>query len=141
MARRFRDIEMRRIHLVFGIVALVAFAFTGRVMRAHIPPLQQLGDNVRLMYRSRHIYLFTSGMANVLLGIYLQPSRSGAGRRLQNAGSILFLAAPVLLFAAFFAETSHGLAGDTWRSHFGLYALYAGTLLHFLSAILPNRWA
>jgi hypothetical protein len=132
---------MRRVHLVFGIVTLVAFAFTGRLMRVHTPPLRELGDNVRLMYRSRHIYLFTSGMANVLLGIYLVPGQSGMKRRLQNAGSVLFLAAPVLLCAAFFAETKHGLAESTWRSHYGLYALFAGTLLHLLSAAASDQWS
>ena len=132
---------MRRVHLAFGIVALVAFAFTGRVMRAHIPPLEQLGDNVRLMYRSRHIYLLASAVANVLLGIYFVPGRSAMKRGLQKAGSVMFLAAPVLLCAAFFAEANHGLAGNLWRSHFGLYALFAGTLLHLLSAAASDQWA
>lgn len=132
---------MRRVHLVFGIVTLVAFAITGRVMRAHTPPLQELGDNVRLMYRSRHIYLFTSGMANVLLGIYLAPGASAMKWRLQNAGSVLILAAPVFLCAAFFAETKHALTGHMWRSHYGLYALFAGTLLHLLSAVVSDQWA
>ena len=64
----FETFEMRRVHLVFGIVTLLAFAATGRVMRTHTPPLRELGDNVRLMYRSRHIYLFTSGMAKQITG-------------------------------------------------------------------------
>jgi hypothetical protein len=140
MARTNRTIEMRRIHLIFGIVALAAFAFTGSVMRAHIPPLHELGDDVRLMYRSRHIYLFTSGIANVLLGVYFSPMQSAMKRSLQYAGSLLLLAAPVFLFAAFFAETKHGLAESTWRSHYGIYALFAGTLLHLLSAAASNQW-
>jgi hypothetical protein len=131
---------MRRAHLIVGIVALAAFAFTGRVMRTHIPPLHELGDNVRLMYRSRHIYLLASGIANVLLGIYLLPMRSAMKRRLQHAGSVLLLAAPAFLFAAFFAETRQGLAASTWRSHYGIYALFAGTLLHLLSAAVSDQW-
>src|SRR5579863_7230229 len=101
---------MRRAHLVVGLVALAAFAATGMVMRTHTPPLRLLGDDVRLMYRSRHIYLVGSGIANVLLGIYLVPRRSGWRRGLQQSGSVLLLAAPLLLFLAFFAETGHGLA-------------------------------
>jgi hypothetical protein len=62
------------------LVALVAFAATGMVMRTHAPRLRVLGDDVRLIYRSRHIYLMASGMANVLLGVYLVPSQSGFSR-------------------------------------------------------------
>jgi hypothetical protein len=128
--------KMRRIHLVFGLVALVAFAATGMVMRTHTPRLRVLGDDVRLMYRSRHIYLMASGMANVLLGAYLVPSRSAWRRGLQRAGSILFLGAPLLLLAAFFGETERGLQGSLWRSSFGLFALLGGTVLHFFGAEL-----
>jgi hypothetical protein len=127
---------MRRIHLIFGLVALVAFAATGMVMRTHAPRLRVLGDDVRLIYRSRHIYLMASGMANVLLGVYLVPSQSAWRRGLQRAGSILFLAAPLLLLAAFFAETGHGLQGPLWRSTLGLFALLGGTLLHFFGSDL-----
>jgi hypothetical protein len=124
---------MRRVHLVFGISALLAFAATGMVMRTHSPRLGGLDDGVRLMYRSRHIYLMASGMANVLLGVYLAPSRVAWRSGLQRAGSILFLAAPVLLLSAFFAETGHGLAGGVWRSTSGLFALLSGTILHFVA--------
>jgi hypothetical protein len=132
---------MRRLHLVFGLIALVTFAATGRVMRTHTPPLHDLGDNVRLIYRSRHIYLLAGGVVNVLLGIYLAPARTVRGRIAQNVGSLLFLAAPVLLGAAFFVETSwvetgHGLSSHLWLSKIGLDSLLAGTTLHFLA-----QWA
>jgi hypothetical protein len=130
--------KMRRVHLVFGIIALIAFAATGMVMRTHSPRLRGLDDGVRLMYRSRHIYLMASGMANVLLGVYLVPSRVAWRRGLQRAGSILFLTAPILLLAAFFAETGYGLAGGLWRSMSGLFALLAGTILHFVGGERPG---
>jgi hypothetical protein len=84
---------MRRIHLMFGVVALVVFAATGMVMRALHPPLRTLGDDVRPMHRSRHIYLLAAGMANLLLGIYFVPSFSAWRRRVQHAGSILHFVA------------------------------------------------
>ena len=125
---------MRRLHLAMGIVALVAFAASGMMMRTHTPPLSRLGDDVRLMYRSRHIYLLCSGIANVLLGLYFVPCRAGWRRRTQTAGSLLFLVAPILLGMAFLAETGHGL-DHAWRSHFGLYAMLGGILLHFVAAV------
>ncbi len=124
---------MRRIHLVMGIVALAAFAASGQVMLRHVPPIRLQGDDVRLMYRSRHIYLLGSGLANVLLGLYLVPCRAAWRRGIQFAGSLLLLAAPVLLGMAFVMEPGHGL-GRTWRSHFGLYAMVGGTILHFIAA-------
>ncbi len=125
---------MLRIHLTFGILVLLVFAGTGMVMRTHTPPMRQLSDGARLMYRSRHIYILGSGIANVLLGLYLVPRRSSVRRGLQCAGSVLFLAAPVLLVSAFFAETGRGLASPMWRSSLGLYALLGGTILHFVAA-------
>jgi len=125
---------MRRLHLTFGIVTLLAFAATGMVMRAHTPRLRTLSDDVRLMYRSRHIYILSSGIANTLLGLYLVPSRTAWRRGLQRVGSFLFLAAPILLGLAFFAETGHELAAPMWRSTLGLFALFGGTVLHFFAA-------
>lgn len=131
---------MRRIHLAWGILVLVAFAASGQVMLRHVPPLDRLGNDVRPMYRSRHIYLLGSGIANVLLGLYLVPCRARWRRSLQSAGSILFLAAPVSLALAFLAERADEL-GHTWSSHLGLFALFGGTILHFVAAVKRERVA
>jgi hypothetical protein len=125
---------MRRVHLTVGVITLVAFAVTGMIMRTHNPRLRDLGDDIRLMYRSRHIYLLGSGIGNLLLGLYLVPRQAAWRRRLQHAGSVFFLAAPVLLAFAFFTETEHGLAFSLWRSTLGLFALLGGTILHFVAA-------
>jgi predicted lysophospholipase L1 biosynthesis ABC-type transport system permease subunit len=125
---------MRRIHLAWGILALVAFAVSGQVMLRHVPPMRLLSDDVRLMYRSRHIYLLGSGIANVLLGLYVVPRRNLWQRGMQFAGSLLLLAAPVLLGLAFLAETGHGV-DRTWRSTCGLQAMVGGTALHFMAAV------
>ena len=79
--RLLRKLQMRLIHLIWGILVLIAFAASGQAMLRHVPPMRLLSDDVRLMYRSRHIYLFGSGIANVLLGLYVaQPAeRCGAG--------------------------------------------------------------
>lgn len=124
---------MRRIHLAWGIAALAAFAASGQVMLRHVPPMHLLSDDVRLMYRSRHIYLLGSGIANVLLGLYVVPLRVAWRRFLQYLGSALLLAAPVLLGLAFLVETGHGI-DRSWRSSLGLKVMLAGTILHFVAA-------
>ena len=125
---------MRRMHLVWGVVVLLAFAASGQVMLRHVPPMHRLSDDVRLMYRSRHIYLLGSGIANVLLGLYVVPCRAFWRRSLQFGGSVLLLTAPVMLSMAFLVETGHGI-DRTWRTSLGLYGLLGGTLLHFAAAV------
>jgi len=129
-----QDGRMRRVYLITGILAIVAFLITGAIMRTHTPPMITLTDDIRLMYRSRHLYILAGGVANLLLGLYLSINVGGWRRRLQYLGSVLFLIAPILLTLAFFAEPSHGLTEDTWRSSFGLYALFGGGMAHFLGA-------
>ena len=82
----------------------------------------------------RGIYLLVSGIANVLLGLYVVPRRNICQRGFQYAGSVLLLVAPVLLAMAFLAETGHGI-DRTWRSGRGLQAMLAGTILHFVAAV------
>src|SRR6266446_2535461 len=48
---------MRRVHLTVGLLGVIAFLITGQVMGHHIPKMQLLTPDVRMMYVSRHIYL------------------------------------------------------------------------------------
>jgi len=120
-------------HRLLGALAVITFLATGVYMRTHEPPLTTLSDAVRLLYRSRHIYLLLSGLLNLMLGIYWTERPGGWRRSTQTAGSVLLLAAPVLLFVAFAQEPAHqdleGLA-----SHLGLYAVLIGSLAHAVSA-------
>src|SRR5438067_1680404 len=49
--------RMRKLHLTIGVLTLIAFVITGQIIRHHTPPMRTLSDGVRLMYRSRHIYI------------------------------------------------------------------------------------
>ena len=126
---------MRRIHLAVGILTIMAFLATGQFMRMHAPPMEDLEDGLRMMYRSRHIYLLGSGLLNLLLGVYLRARAAGWRSGLQVAGSVLILTAPFLLVLAFFNEPGRGLSADLWQSRFGLFALFGGCLLHAIAGI------
>jgi len=92
-----------------------------------------------MMYLSRHIYLLGAALVNVALGLYLETRPEASRRALQGRGSLLIAASPALLLMAFWGEPSHGIAGRTWRSHLGLYALFAGMMLHLVAAVrTPN---
>ena len=125
---------MKRLHLLVGAAALLAFLLTGQYMDYLDVRSGAHGETARVMFRSRHIYLLMAGLVNLGVGAYFV--RRGRGWRggLQSAGSALVLLAPVLMLAAFLTEP--GAPG--LRRHFTLPAvsiLAAGTLLHALSGL------
>ena len=75
---------MRTLHFWVGVAGLLAFIESGQIMRHHQPSMDTLSDSVRLIYRSRHIYLLESALVNLVLGLYLLP-RSAAGRTAKNS--------------------------------------------------------
>src|SRR5207248_10110742 len=97
-----------------------------------------LGDATRMMFRSRHIYILLAGLVNLAVGTYFVRRAGGWRKALQTSGSVLVLAAPLLLLAAFFTEP--GLPG--LRRQFTLPAiiiLAVGTLLHAFSGARAGR--
>jgi ethanolamine transporter EutH len=124
---------LRRVHLVIGIVAVVAFLLGGQVMGHHHPRMEQLSAELRMMYVSRHIYLLTAALVNTVLGLYLQLHPSRWRRGLQLVGSTLILVSVVSLALAFTVEPPLGMAGRGWRSFVGLIALFAGVMTHLVA--------
>lgn len=125
---------MKRLHLLVGSLAMLAFVSTGQLMRHHSPPVPSLGPELHLMYVSRHIYILGAAVANLLLGLYLPAALDGWRRAVRRLGSVLFLSSPLFLSWAFLAEPPGGLAGRSWRVALGLYALFLGTLAHLAAA-------
>ena len=136
---------MRRIHLIVGVLGVIAFLLTGQVMKHHHPRMVELSAEVRMMYVSRHIYLLGASLVNVVLGLYLEVHPRGWRRALQGIGSLLILVAPVSLLLAFLSEAGLGIAGRNWRSYVALIGLFAGVMTHIVasagaSRIDTNRW-
>ena len=123
---------MKRIHFVFGLVLVLVFLLTGQYMEyVHN---RTLPDGVRVLYRSRHIYLLLNALINIALGLYVQYAPSGWRRSLEIIGSVLIIVAPAFLLAGFFYEPSRG-ANQTIIAPYGIFATAIGILLHLLSAI------
>ena len=125
---------MRKLHLAVGILTVVIFIVTGQIMHFHQPPLKTLSDAERLMFRSRHIYILASGLVNLILGLYLQTWESWRGS-VQRIGSVLLVGSPLLLVPAFWHDPGTDLRAHLWLSSFGLFALFAGCILHFISSL------
>ena len=130
---------LRRVHLVVGIAAIVAFLLSGQLLGHHYPTMEQLSPELRMMYVSRHIYLLSGALVNVVLGLYLQLQPSAWRRVLQMVGSILILLSVLSLSMAFLAEPPLGMAGRGWRSLLGLVALFLGVMTHLVASAGARR--
>jgi len=130
---------LRRVHFVFGILAVVAFLLTGQVMGRHHPRIDELPAELRLMFVSRHIYLLGAALVNLVLGLYLQMHQIAWRRALQVIGSLLILFSAVSSLLAFVEEPPLGLAGRSWRSLLGMIALFAGVMTHLVASVGASR--
>jgi hypothetical protein len=123
---------VRRLHLIMGLVDVVAFLASGQYMGLVYDHLSGMDDATRLLFRSTHIYLLLASLLNLALGLYAVEVPAGWRRWLQRAGSLLVLAGPPLLAAGFLREP--WLSGlDRPFSRPALYGTLAGMLLHLLS--------
>ncbi len=125
---------MRKIHLWVGLLTVLAFIGTGQYMAHHQPPVVELSNDMRLMLRSRHIYILGSGLVNLMLGLYLVREPGWRGM-VQSIGSGLVAVAPVLLVLAFATEPEQGFRANLPRSAFGMFALFGGCMLHLATQL------
>lgn len=127
---------MRRIHLITGIILFVVFLTTGQFMRANFPDKDIIPQELRLLMRSRHIYILYCAFLHILLGAYIQ-MRPDWRRWLQYSGSLILYISATLLVWAFVAET-YTFAHFSEISRFGIYTSLAGVALHLIGGI-PGR--
>lgn len=129
---------MKRFHIIYGIVVAVAFLLTGQIMRRHDPPMSDLSDAVRLLYRSIHIYLLAAALVNLAIGSYYQPRTGRWQRAIQILGSLFLIIPPGLLLLAFFTEPLLTRLQRPY-SRPGVIVLAIGALLHLLSGLGRNK--
>ena len=124
---------MARVHLIFGLFLFVVFLVTGQYMRADFPDKEAIDQSLRLLMRSRHIYILFSALIHIALGLYFVP-RAGPWRQAcQYAGSAVLAVSSVLLVTAFIRET-YTIAAFSDLSRFGIYTSLAGVGLHLFAA-------
>ena len=91
-------------HRWVGLGAFVLFLTTGLIMRHQHLYLLPLDSGLRLLFRSRHIYLLFGALLNVAVSLHYSLPPSHGRRGTTVAGSMLVLASPFLLALAFFRE-------------------------------------
>src|SRR5687768_16333880 len=92
-------------HLIFGIVLFIVFRQTGAFMRADFPDKNAISQELRILMRSRHIYILFSALLHIVLGVYFQTRERTSAKILQYAGSAFMTGSSVLLVWAFVTET------------------------------------
>src|SRR3712207_2767076 len=95
---------MRQLHTIVGVLVVFIFLLTGQYLEYYYPEMEGVGEGMRMMLRSRHIYVLLVGLLNVSLGAYLVLREAGWRRYLQLAGSALLLLAAAFSVVAFFYE-------------------------------------
>ena len=129
---------MKRYHLIFGVVMLVAFLLTGQYMDRFHEHLRNMADGPRMLYRTRHIFILFSGLLHLGIGTYFSYRFDTKRRLLQIVGSLLITVASVLFVVAFFYEPhlTHLYAP---LSKAGVIMTASGALLHALSGVNETR--
>ena len=121
-------------HLIFGLIVFVVFVTTGKFMRVDFPDKDIIPQDLRLLMRSRHIYILFSGLIHLALGAYLQMRPQTWRRVFQYFGSFLLVISSGLLLWAFIVET-YQLAHFSNISRYGIYASLAGIGFHLIGGV------
>jgi len=129
---------LRKVHYAVGLLGVVAFLATGAYMRAGFPDLYTGNEVLRYLYRSNHVYILLASLVNVALGVHLAPAAPGWRATVLLAGSVLALAAPVVLCFAFYFEAPVAQPERVWTLA-GVAALAAGIALHALGGMGVRR--
>lgn len=127
---------IRRLHLVLGVLGIIAFLATGQYMDRYHDHLRGYDDTLRMLFRSTHVYILLSAAINTMTGLYLRPTL-GWRRRVQIAGSLAMLAGPPLFLAGFCTEPYVSGLARPW-SRPAIYLAMGGVVLHLIAAI-PTR--
>src|SRR6188474_218430 len=120
---------MKWFHLIFGIAVFLVFTQTGSLMRADFPDKDAIPQDLRLLMRSRHIYILFAALIHIVLGVYLQLRQESVLRVLQLLGSIVITIGSILLVYAWYVET-YEFQHFSDLSRNGIYLTALGVGLH-----------
>lgn len=116
----------------------MVFAVTGRFMRWDFPDKEIIPPELRILMRSRHIYILFSALIHLGLGVYLQISQKTWRKNLQIFGSVLLISASGLLIWGFVSETYY-LRTFSDINRFGIYLSLAGIGFHLIGGIFSKN--
>ncbi len=115
---------MRRAHTWSGILWLLVFLGTGAYMRYYrTPPVDQLADVTRAIYRGRHLFILGGALANLALSTF-EPQNIR-----DRVISGLVMIAPPFFLAAFITDPEQGIHSSAPWLSLGQYSLFGAAVL------------
>ena len=106
-------------------------------MRWDFPDKEIIPPELRILMRSRHIYILFSALLHLALGAYLQISTEIWRKVLQMIGSILLIVASGWLIWGFINETYY-VKTFSDISRWGIYLSLAGMGFHLIGGFIPK---
>ena len=124
----------------------IVFLLTGQYMDKYHNHLADMEDLPRALMRAQHLYILLAALINMSLGGYLTISKDKIVRSFQIFGTILIIAATIMLILWFFKELpSDQIERPMCRK--ALYLMLAGVLGHGVPNLIlsftrqtPNQW-
>lgn len=129
---------MKRLHLIIGVIVFIVFLVTGRFMRWDFPDKEIIPPELRILMRSRHIYILFSAFLHLILGFYLQLHQQNWRKFLQIIGSIALIASSVFLIWGFVYET-YSMRNFSEISRLGIYLSLVGIGFHLIGSFLAKN--
>jgi hypothetical protein len=129
---------LKAIHILVGIVGLMAFVLTGQYLAIFLKGMADMPDAPRLLYRTSHLYLMWGSLINLIVGNYFALAATRGARFVQLVSSILLISSPALMLAGFFIESPTGSL-DRVLTGWGNYFALAGAILHVAVNLKSGR--
>ena len=116
----------------------IVFLLTGQYMDKAHNHLEGIEDGVRLLYRTRHIFILMASLIHIEIGLYYEMRMGQWQRRIQAAGSSLLVIGTLLLVVAFINEPRNRDM-ETPYTHWGMYVILLGVISHWLSGLKQKK--
>ena len=129
---------MKWFHLIFGLALFVVFAVTGKYMRVDFPDKDAIPPELRLLMRSRHIYILFNSLIHLMLGVYVVLRPKLWQKLLQIGGSTTLAISSIVLIWAWYVET-YQLTHFSDISRWGIYTSLAGIVFHLIGGVSVAR--
>ena len=107
------------------------------MMRLDFPDKDLMPQDLRILVRSRHIYILFNSLIWLVLGVYFRFSSRMWQRLIQMIGSVTLLLAAAHLLWGWYLE-SYEIGHFTDVSRWGIYLSLAGVGFHLIGGIGSN---
>jgi len=125
-------------HLIFGLIVFIVFVTTGKFMRVDFPDKKIIPQDLRILMRSRHIYILFSALIHLALGVYMTLRPRLLQKIIQIAGSVVLTTSTIVLIWAWYVETYQtGHFSNISRE--GIYLSLGGIVLHLIGGVSFRR--